>query len=309
MQNTKIIAEEIDNVTAIKLLAEAFEEVSVIRMQRVRGNVLQTREYLEKLSEVFVDVKSTYKKEIATYIKNKKSFLKKKSVANFSTFAKNGKTVVVLLSANSKFYGSITERVYSLFINTIRNKEFDIVIVGRLGKEMYDGREGVSGGGSRPYTYFHIPDLDFNATDLAPVIDVVLQYEHVQVFYGKFYNMITQLPTSSSVSGDQALIEDSAGQNMQRKETQFHFEPTLENVLNLFESQVFTALFKQTVHEAELARLASRITAMESALSSIAVVETSLKTDLRRIKHAVQNSKQIEAFSGMRLWGKRNTYE
>lgn len=295
MKNTKLISQQIEDTKAMKMLAEAFEEVSVIRMQRVRGNVLLTRDYLDKLADVFVDVRSSYKKEIAAYMEKQKSFFqsKNRNALQFSTTVKNGKTVVVLLSANTKFYGNIIERVYDLFIDSIRNKDFDIVIVGRLGKDMYESESA-----KRPYTYFHIPDLNFSVSDLEPIVKLVLGYEHVQVFYGKFSNMVTQVPTSSNVSGDEALERDVVG----TEKTQFHFEPKLENILSIFESQVFSSLFKQTVHEAELARLASRITAMEQALASIHTIETRLKNDMRRIKHSVQNSKQIEAFAGMRFW-------
>ncbi len=295
MKNTKLISEQMADTKAIKMLAEAFEEVSVIRMQRVRGSVLLTRDYLDKLADVFVDVRSSYKKEIAVYMEKQKSFFKNKNrnALQFSTMAKNGKTVVVLLSANTKFYGNIIERVYDLFIDTIRDKDVDIVIVGRLGREMYETEQK-----KRPYTYFHIPDLNFSISDLEPIVSLILGYEHVTVFYGKFSNMVNQVPTSSNVSGDDTLTNNSAA----TEKVQFHFEPTLENILKIFESQVFSSLFKQTVHEAELARLASRITAMEQALASIHVIENRLTSDMRRVKHSVQNSKQIEAFAGMRYW-------
>lgn len=299
MKNAKVISEQIEDVEAMKMLAEAFEEVSVIRMQRVRGNVLQTRDYLDKLGDVFVDVRSSYKKQIAQYMEKQKSFFtrKKGSVFQFSTMAHNGKTVVVLLSANTKFYGSIIERVYDLFMGTIKNKDVDIVIVGRLGKEMYDAETAIPGG-KKSYSYFSIPDLNFSGADLAPMLKVILGYEHVVVFYGKFTNMMTQVATSSNVSGDDALSATSPG----TEKTKFHFEPTLEKILHIFESQVFSALFKQTVHEAELARLASRITSMEQALGSIHTIEKGLQSDMRRVKHSVQNSKQIEAFAGMSFW-------
>lgn len=298
MKNTKIISQQIDDTKAMKMLAEAFEEVSVIRMQRVRGNVLLTRDYLDKLADVFVDVRSSYKKEIAVYMEKQKSFFKNKNrnALQFSTMAKNGKTVVVLLSANTKFYGNIIERVYDLFIDTIRDKDVDIVIVGRLGREMYES-EPVK----KTYTYFHIPDLNFSISDLEPIVNLILGYEHVQVFYGKFSNMATQVPTFSNVSGDNSLTNDTAT----TEKVQFHFEPGLENILKIFESQVFSSLFKQTVHEAELARLASRITAMEQALASIQIIENRLKSDMRRVKHSVQNSRQIEAFAGMSFWVRR----
>src|SRR3990167_766801 len=91
---------------------------------------------------------------------------------------KNEKTVDVLLSANNKLYGDILNKVFYKFIEETRNKNTDLVIIGRLGKEMYDDL-----GLKKTYIYFEIPDTDLTVSDLKPVINNIIKYSKINVFF------------------------------------------------------------------------------------------------------------------------------
>ena len=75
-------------------------------------------------------------------------------------------------------------------------------------------------------------------------------------------------------------------------------------MLGFFEAQVFNALFSQTVHELYLARLASRLKAMERGLGQIEIMEKRLYLEKRKAKRSLENKKQTEKFAGIALWGK-----
>jgi len=295
MQERKRIAEEIELVLSFKMLAEAFEEISVVKMQRVRSSVLRTRDFLSGLSNVFFDVKNSYRTQIISLMKKKK--LKNENVTHFSTLKKNGKNVVVLLSANTKLYGDIVPKVFQLFMESIKNLSCDIVIVGKLGKDMFEQR-----GAAREYTYFDVSDTTVSINDLKALITHIVEYENVTVFYGKFDNVINQNPAASVVSGEEPFEEKRPDL---KKEVRFIFEPSLQRILNFFETQIFTSLFKQTVHEYQLARYASRIKAMEEALENINLKVKDLEGKHRRAKKLEINKKQIQTMSGIALWGSR----
>jgi F0F1-type ATP synthase gamma subunit len=86
------------------------------------------------------------------------------------------------------------------------------------------------------------------------------------------------------------------------KKYTYYFEPSLEKVLNFFESQVFASLLKQTVHEGELARLASRVKSMETALVNIEKEEKMIKAEARKLKKNTENKKRTESLAGIALW-------
>src|SRR3989344_1060335 len=285
MQNKLKIESEIDLVTTLKMLAQAYEEISVLKMQRVRSSVLLTRDFLDRLSLVFSDVKSSYAHMRSKHAK------KNKNISSFSTGNKNGKTVSIFISANAKFYGDIVQKVFYLFINNIKIDQSDIVIMGRSGKEFYD-----HSGLKKPYQYYDLPEGVLSLEDIKPIVNLIINYEHVNVYYGRFANVINQIPTRSDVTG--AVSMDA--QLSEKKQTvQFFFEPSLDQVMSFFENQVFISLFEQTVHESELSRVASRIRAMEEALGNIEKTEGKLASEQRRIKKHDANKKALDNLNGI----------
>lgn len=285
MQDKNRIVEQIDLLATLKLLVESYEEISVLRMQRVKGSVLLTREFLDKLSQIFADVKANYRREFQKMMQQKKS----KGGFSFSTIQKNGKTVSVFLSSNSKFYGDIVQKVFSEFLDDIERSSSDIVIVGRVGRELFE-----QSGHKKPYKYYELSDQEVRVEDLKNLVMYLISYEFVHVYHGKFNNMVAQIATMSNISGEQMVGEDE-GETL----TRFFFEPSLEKILNFFETQVFTSLFKQTVNESELSRLASRIKAMEEAFGNIDKTEGELGLAMRKANRNLQNKKQLDALVGV----------
>jgi F0F1-type ATP synthase gamma subunit len=72
--------------------------------------------------------------------------------------------------------------------------------------------------------------------------------------------------------------------------------------MEFFENHVFTSMFKQSIHEGELSRLASRARAMEAAIVNIEKTEASLKSESRKIKKQADNKKRLESIAGMAFW-------
>jgi len=291
MYNERQIQEEIELVNTLKMLTQAYEEISVLRMQRVKNSVLLTRDFLARLASVFYDVKVGYRKEIS-----RRFGKERKGRVSFSTIAKNGRTVSVLLTANARLYGDIVRRVVNLFIEDMRKNPTDIVIVGKLGKELFDQADT-----KLPYTYYSVPDASITSQDLSGITSTLVNYETVNVYYGQFMNVVTQKPAIANITGEQNMEEDLPDQN--REELRFYFEPSLEKILYFFETQVFASLMKQTTHEGELSRLASRIRAMEEAITNIEERETGLASDFRRARKHTLAKKQLDALSGIYLWG------
>ncbi|MGI5826511.1 MAG: F0F1 ATP synthase subunit gamma [Patescibacteria group bacterium] len=293
MLNKQKLSQEIELVKSLRMITQAYEEISVMKMQKIRGSVLNTRQFMEKLAEVFGDVKSSYARQIKEMAEKKKI----KDISEFITFNKNGKTVHVLLSANTKLYGDIISRTYRLFEEAISKASEDVIIIGKLGKELFD-----QGHPDRQYQYFEVPDMDFTVEDLKPVIQKITDYEKVIVYYGKFENIMTQNPQATNVFGNQTqegLVKETDGEK-----ARFLFEPQLEKVLSFFETQLFSSFFKQTAYEGQLARFASRITAMEEALQNIDTKMKNLTSQERRLRRYLENRKQLGAISGIALWSK-----
>lgn len=293
MQEKNRIITDLSLTESLKMLAEVYEEISIMRMQRIKTSVLKTRKFLEDLSQVFYNVKSSYINQILRFFQSKKE---KKDIPIPTALVKNGKEVIVLLSANTKFYGDIISKVFNLFLEKAQTKKFDIVICGKMGKDMFGQRQT-----NLAYTYFEIPDADVKFEDLKPLILHIYNYQNIYVFYGKFINVINQIPVYSNVSGEEPMNKIEQEEKLHGAQ-KYIFEPSVEKIFDFFQTQIFASLFRQTTLESQLARYASRINTMEKSLVNIDARVNSLKTQERRLNRLTQNKKQLGTLSGITLW-------
>lgn len=295
MQSKQTVQNEFAVIGTLKTLAQAYEQISVMRIQRVRGSVLTTRDFLTGLADIYKDVKRSYKDEVERLNKHHKN-----SKIMLSGLAKNGKTVSVLLSSNNKLYGDIVSRVFNLFAQDVKsNPNVEIVVIGKVGKSMVDTRLP-----GRKYTYFNLPDQSASLTDLAPIFKFIVSYEKILVYYGRFLNIVSQEPAVSEISGEESLIDQPIEKEEKADRTPFFFEPNLQKILGFFEDQVFASILKQVVDESELSRLASRIKSMEDSLLSIEKQEQILKKVYLRTLRRTEDNKQQQRMAGMVMIGK-----
>ena len=295
MAQRKLILEEIEALNSIKDLAESYEEIAAIEMQKIRDSVLKTREYLVDISDVFVDLKASYVREVRDLLERRK----KGDKNLLPILQKKGKNLMVYLSSNGKLYGAVTQRTFKLFAEDVKKPQWanaDLVIIGSAGKEMYEGAHIV-----RPFVYFEIPDTKVEISHIKKLMQKFLQYETVHVYYGKFGNVVKQTPVTTSITGED--IFENENLTPIPREDRFIFEPSLEKIFHFFETQIMTNLFSQTLLENQLARDVSRVNAMEEALINIEEQTAILNRIKNRLRHVLQNRKQLETISGMFLWG------
>lgn len=296
MPQRKKVLEDLEALNSLKNLASSYEEVAVIKMQQIKDTVLRTRDFLTELSVVFVDLKSSYAREVKDLLSRQKKGDKHIS----QMLQKNGKPLMVYLSSNGRLYGSVTQKTFKLFAQDLKKPESDnadIVVIGSAGKEMLDNTGIVK---NKQYEYFEIPDTNVDISHIKQLMKKFLQYEKVSVYYGKFGNVVKQSPISTSITGED-IFETEVPMSIPR-EDRFIFEPTLEKIFYFFETQIMANLFSQTLLENQLARHASRVNAMEEALIHIEDESKRLHQTKNRIKHQMQNKKQLESIGGMLLW-------
>ncbi len=294
MAQRKKVLEDLEALNSIKDLAESYEEIAVVRMQKIKDSVLKTRDFLTDLSDVYVDLKSSHAREIRELLAKRQE----KNKAISPLLQKKEKTLMVYESSNGRLYGSVTQKVFKLFVKDLRefkDEDVDVVVIGSAGKEMYENM-----GVSKKFEYFDIPDSNVEIEHIRKLVRKFLEYEKVHVYYGKFNNVIKQNPIATSITGDDIFETENLSETP--REDRFIFEPILEKIFHFFETQIMANLFSQTVLENQLARHASRVNAMEEALVHIEEEAKKINQIKNRIKHQTQNRKQLETISGAVLW-------
>ncbi|OGM12666.1 hypothetical protein A3A76_04495 [Candidatus Woesebacteria bacterium RIFCSPLOWO2_01_FULL_39_23] len=283
------IKDRLNEVQTLQGLVSAYEEISSIRMKKTRDSVLTNRSFQDEIDEIFDQLRMSYVREIANLAKKSN-----KRGENITFLPHNGKTVAVLLSANTGLYGDIVGKTFQLFLSEARKGDNEITIVGRHGLSLF-----LSEAVGRPYTFFEFPDYGENKSQLAEIIKHVVQYEEIHVYYGKFKNVITQDATEFSVSAEITKLSKTT-----EKPVAYLFEPSLEKILIFFETEIFASLFEQAVKESQLAKFASRFLAMDRARGNIDIELKKLQFENIRIAHNIINRKQLNTLSSTYTIGK-----
>jgi F0F1-type ATP synthase gamma subunit len=141
--------------------------------------------------------------------------------------------------------------------------------------------------------------------DIKILVNKLIQYQEINVYYGKFHSVVTQDAVLANLTGDNPYedIDLAARPEGQKEEDRkFLYEPSLEELYEFFETQFFSSLFKQTIDESHLSRYASRIKAMEEALVNIEAKSKKLYSEERKLKKSTQNKKQNDSIAGMGAW-------
>lgn len=252
-------------------------------MKKTRTKVLTNRDFVEGINDVFKDALASYAKKLSDLYRGGK--LKKSGRVTF--LAHNGKTVAVLISANTGFYGEVVKRTYRTFLADVKKSGVEVAIIGRLGRSLFLADEP-----NRPYTYFDLPDYGSDVAGLAELIRHLVQYEEIRVYYGKYHSVVTQKP---------ARLNISAGTPIESRvpEPKYHyiFEPTIERILMFFETEIFASLFDQAIRESQLAKFASRILAMDLAVQNIQLRLKMLDLEKLRGSHATLARKQLNGLA------------
>lgn len=292
MSDERTIEAEIDQVQALHTLVTAYEEIASIRMKKTRDSVLMNRQFQDAVSNVFEQVRASYAHQVMELAKSREG----RGAKKITFLAHNGKTVALLLSANTGLYGDIVKKTFDLFTKEIRQGVSEATIVGRQGLSQFLAEEP-----DRPYTYFDLPDYTVTSEQVTEIIKHIVQYEEIHVYFGKFISVLTQKPSTLSISAEIELAEGKG-----REPVKYIFEPTLEQILMFFETEIFASLFEQTVRESQLAKFASRVLAMDRASENIKENLTKLNFRKLRIAHRVANRKQLESLASTHGWGGRN---
>lgn len=273
MINKRLLSEERQSLTGLWSLVEVYEEVAAARMQGVRGAVLASRQFLEEMLAVFGRVREVYKKK------------------GFSGLAKNGRTVAVFLSANAGLYGGIVDKTFEKFVQFAQENECDLVVVGKLGVKMMADRKV-----NKLYNYYDFPDDSVDPESLILVMRYLLQFEKIIVFYGKFRSILAQDPVMTAVSGENLEVKTTG------ERVEYIFEPTIEEIAEVFEGQILASLFEQTLHESQLAKFASRLLNLDRSWENIGKNLELVERQELWWRRKTRNRKQLATMAGMSLW-------
>lgn len=270
--------EELDYLTSLEKIINAYEEIAANRMQNIKKGVLENREHLTEINQIFQIVKNSYQKQVVVH-------------KTISSRNKIQQTARVFISANTGLYGDLISRVFTVFRQDLKDPG-EAVIIGQLGKVLMEK----SYPGAK-FTYFNFPDAKIDFQVSKRLIDYLMPYEQVVIYHGLFKNIVMQEASSSNITGDFLLPETK-----ESRRRQLIFEPSLVKILEFFETEIFASLLVQTIYESQLAKFSSRMASLDQATDNISRATRQALWENSREKHRLVNRKQLGMLAGRQLW-------
>lgn len=278
----KKIKENLKAVSSIETITKTYQEIANLRMNKIRRRVLDNREFIEGLSRVYVMAKKAHIAQL------KRQGLRKKEE---SFIKRRGQKVVVFLSGNERFYGTLILDIWKGVFNYLAENRADLAVVGQIGKYL------VKRGGLELKTfYFELDDDDPEKEKIKEIIEFIKNYEEIIILHGRFQTILSQKVVQTNISGDIAIEEGLA------EVKKYLFEPSPGAVLEFFETELMSAFFNQAILEQQLSRYATKMIAMYQATENAKERKKALEREQKKMEHQLLNRKQIELFAGSQLW-------
>lgn len=279
------IKKEAEVVSFLKDLVEVYGEIASFRMMKIRNFVLNNRAYIFSITQIFYDV-------LGAFLKRSTQTSKKQMMSNsqrITFLAHNGKTVFVFISANTGFYGDVVAGTFKKFSKDLNESNAEVAIVGKIGRSMF--AEKFPG---KPYSFFELPDYGSDKDRLMVLINHLVQYDEVRVYYSAYESVLRRRAEVSELTAGAKFIEKA-----REVKDDYIFEPSPEEILIFFEKEVFGSFFDQTIRESQLAKLSGRVMAMEAASVSIKKRLSEMNFEFLKAKHRLMNKKQLGVLTAL----------
>ena len=287
MMGLKNIQKNLEVVDSLKEITSTYHEIANLEMNRIRKDVLATREFLEGVAQIYRHAKLAY---IAT-LRNEKQALEK-----VEFIRRNGKKIIVFLSANERFYGPLIIEIWQEVLKNLTSN-YELAVVGKIGKYFAQQQRTVP-----KFSYFDLDDDHPKSDEIQTILKSIRQYETIIVFHGRFETVTFQKAVQSNISG--GITFDEKDFPSREKIRKYIFEPSPRAILEFFENEIIDAFFQQTILEHQLAKFASRMMAMYQATENAKKLIRKLQHQKENIQKEIQNKKQLERISSFKLWEK-----
>lgn len=258
MSTLSDIQDRLETGISLRYIAQSYTETSAKKLKEIRRDVERNRAFFSELASLYHAIKVV-------------------AAAKYHIFSqKNGKTAIVLITSNYRFFGNLNAKLADFFAKETASRPADYFIVGKSGAELLTTRGAIT---FEPVSFKK--DLPTNA-ELKSFVARLSPYKQVLIFYPEFKSILVQNPVVRDITeaGDvkSEILSGSEGQEKEMNKIMdallgrhpnlsedYIFEPKIENILEFFDAQMITILVEEAFLESELAKTAARLVTMDEA--------------------------------------------
>ncbi len=288
MASVKQINQSIEDGTTLQSIADAFSEISSLKLKRIRGGIVRNKQFSQELTGILGILR--------------KLAVEEKSLSKLvdKLIEKNSKTVTVVVTSNHKFYGGLTSKLIDLFIRGTANMEADRIVIGTNGVDYLKAKRV-----NFPYKVVEFKEDLPTAPELQSLIQAIYPYKKIVFFHSNFKTVLSQVPLFTELTGDSSVMLSNITDPKKASSIGnqgFILEPELEKILTFFDSQILTLLVESIFLEEELSRTASRLLSMGGAQDNALNYIKEQKKLLFQAKRSVSNNRLLETYTTFSLW-------
>ena len=287
MANLKDLKNRIESVKNTRKITKAMQMVAAAKLRRAQEAAEQSRPYTERFNAVMAG--------LAASVGGSDSAPKL-----LSGSGKDDVHLLVIMTSERGLCGGFNTNIAkkarahadSLLAN---GKTVKILTVGKKGRESL----------KRDFGQYYVGHVDLSdvkrlgysnaqgiASDVLTRFDAE-EFDVATLFYAKFQNVVTQIPTAQQIIPAAFEVEEGA-----EAATLYDYEPSEEAILaDLLPRGVATAIFSALLENAA-SEQGSRMSAMDNATRNAGDMIDSLTIEYNRSRQAVITNELIEIISG-----------
>ncbi len=277
MRRANLIEKEADGVATIEDLTSVFESLASTQVAKVKSKVELSKRFFELLWSRYTSIRVDPRRRIT----------------NRMDGSENAKRAFIIISAESGLSGDIDQRLIDVMQQDYDPKTTDLVVLGSHGANQLSQRR-------IPYVrYFKVPESD-HYIDVTPVIESVLPYGRIVVYYEEYVSLgVQNIKSIDLISSMKSMSENVEGQEIISADETI-FEPSLDEIADQMEVTMMTLALSQTILESSLAQAASRFNAMAVAKKRATELLDDYKLEFHRAKRSESDRRLREVMISLK---------
>ena len=271
MRRASAIEKDAADITTIEDLTSVFESLASTQVGKVKNKVELSKEFFRLLWARYSSLRVDPSTRITQRQLGEKGAKEK---------------VFIVISAEAGLSGDIDQRLINVMQKDYDPETTDIIVLGSHGASQLSQRD------ISYIRFFQVPESD-SYIDVSPVIEAVIPYSKVIVYYEEYVSLgVQDIQSIDLLSSVQEMSEGVDEDAMTAEDT--IFEPSLDEIADQMEITMMTLALSQTILESGLAQAASRFNAMAVAKKRAGELRGDFMLEFHRAKRSESDRRMRE---------------
>jgi len=282
MRRASAIEKDTEQITTVQDLTWVFESLASTQVAKVKSKVQLSTEFFALLWKRYSSIRIDPEKRIT----------------NRNLYSEKDKKAFVIITAEGGLSGEIDQHLIETMLQDYDSNTTDIVVLGSHGTNQLTGR-GIS------YVhFFQIPETD-RYIDVGPVIEAILPYSKIIVYYEEYISLgVQEIRSINLISTLKEMSEEIEDDIITADNT--IFEPSLDEIADEMEVTMMKLALSQTILESSLAQAASRFNAMAVAKKRASELLGDYLLEFHRAKRSESDRRMREVMISLKEKRKRS---